>query len=386
MARRARSAVVVVVVALAIVGCGETRHYTLSSGDALLTGADFRAITVTRAADGSTRGRVNPEYIRCAEPSPDVAKAVGRSLNVGGSASVAGLPSGIDPKVAFAISSAHAQAIAQLTERLATIQLLRDGLHSACEAYANGAISDTTYAIMLSRFDKLMVTMLLGEIAGGAFGRTLATVSAGGGGGTSALVDLLDRQDKAQAADAKARQAAADKADADAKAAAAAGTPGKADADAKARHAAEAAADARRQAAALKADADAAAHAATAGAGGLPDHRNLELAKILFEMQRKYLENVNFDALEVACVTALDRGTGTAFADYCRGGILPKLQEVKLAILTEYLERAKAQRKLAEQWDSVDKSAAEIERYLAAVARMMKQLDQVRPAVTKTGQ
>lgn len=386
MARRAKSAVVVVVVALAIAACGETRHYTLPSGDALLTGADFRAITVTKAADGSTHGRVNPAYIRCAEPSPDVAKAVGRSLNVGGSASVAGLPSGIDPKVAFAISSAHAQAIAQLTERLATIQLLRDGLHSACEAYANGAISDTAYAIMLSRFDKLMVTMLLGEIAGGAFGRSPATVTAGGEGNASALIDFLDKHDKAGAADAKAKQAEADQGDAEAKATAAAGTPGKGEADAKAQQAKENAEKAKKAADALKADAAAAARAVAGAGGSLPDNRNLEIAKTLFEMQRKYLENINFDALEVACVTALDRGAGTAFSDYCRSGILPKLQEVKLAILTEYLERAKAQRKLSEQWDGVDKSAAEIEKYLAAVARMLKQLDQVRPAVKKTGQ
>ena len=36
-----------------------------------------------------------------------------------------------------------------------------------------GAISDTTYAVLLSRYGETMITMLLGELAAGAFGRWL---------------------------------------------------------------------------------------------------------------------------------------------------------------------------------------------------------------------
>ena len=66
----------------------------------------------------------------------------------------------------------------QLGERLATVQLLRDGLYRACEAFANGAISDATYAMIVSKIDDTMVTMLASEVAGGAFGRPLMSTGA----------------------------------------------------------------------------------------------------------------------------------------------------------------------------------------------------------------
>ncbi len=55
-----------------------------------------------------------------------------------------------------------AEAMAQLGQRLATIQLLRDGLYRACEAYANGALDKSSYSMILSRFDDTMITLLLG--------------------------------------------------------------------------------------------------------------------------------------------------------------------------------------------------------------------------------
>jgi hypothetical protein len=64
-----------------------------------------------------------------------------------------------------------------MTERTQTIQLLRDSLYRACEAYANGALSDTTYALLLSRYDDTMVTMLSSELVAGAFGRTPGAIS-----------------------------------------------------------------------------------------------------------------------------------------------------------------------------------------------------------------
>src|SRR5204862_6868923 len=97
---------------------------------------------------------------------------------------------------------ARAESLAQLTNRLATIQLLRDGLYRACEAYANGAVSEITYAIMLSRFDKLMVTLLTGELVAGNFGQSLAVLGTGSSGGAGAGAGKV-AEDAAKAAESQ---------------------------------------------------------------------------------------------------------------------------------------------------------------------------------------
>ena len=63
---------------------------------------------------------------------------------------------------------------------------MRDGLYRACEAYANGAITPTTYAVIVSRVDKLLVTLIATEIAGGAFGRQFSAASTAASGNAAA--------------------------------------------------------------------------------------------------------------------------------------------------------------------------------------------------------
>ncbi len=126
----------------------------------LLTSADVRAVQQIQDTKGG--------LITCTEPSPDVAKAVSESISAAVSAMIKAAP------VSLSASRSYAESIAQLTERLATIQLLRDSLYRACEAYANGLLTPIHYSIMLSRYDDLMVTLLMGELAAGAFGRQLA--------------------------------------------------------------------------------------------------------------------------------------------------------------------------------------------------------------------
>lgn len=274
----------------------------------VVTTAEQRAINQTSAGEKSVHGRVTPKYITCAEPSPDVAKAMSTAFNASASGGVT-LPNGVTADVAAAVSRARAEALVQLGERLATIQLLRDGLHSACEAYANGAITDTTYAVMLSRFDKTMVTMLVSELAAGAFGRSLAAAGAGSEGHASASADLSAKITKSRELEQDLKNAQ-DAQNAAVQDAAAAKTP-------EAQKTAQEKVDSTRKDVqkkegdyknALKASADSAANVShlTAG-GGVTASNNPEIAKTLFEIQRKYIENLNFDALEVACVSALDR-------------------------------------------------------------------------------
>ena len=156
------------------------------NNETLLVNADLRAIVSVTPAGIPYPGRVEPRRVICAEPSPDVAKAIASSF--GGAVSGAVSRGDIDAQAAGQFSRSFAEGLVQLGERMATIQLLRDGLYRACEAYANGVLTDTSYAMILSRYGDTMVTLLGGELAAGAFGRSLAAISAqaAGGGGRGA--------------------------------------------------------------------------------------------------------------------------------------------------------------------------------------------------------
>jgi hypothetical protein len=135
---------------------------------------DFRYDGNGRATVANTDDLVvknHPSRIICAEPSPDVAQAISTAAKLAGQVNVTGEGSG-----SGSYDSSYASSIVQLGERLATVQLLRDKMYRACEAFQNGAISDTSYTLMLARFDKTMASMLATETAAGAFGRSLAVL------------------------------------------------------------------------------------------------------------------------------------------------------------------------------------------------------------------
>jgi hypothetical protein len=155
--------------AAALSGCSGTifTPANLENGESFFIDARQRMITNTRVDGMYKGGQITPKRILCAEPSPDVALAMAHSLGAG--ANVMGYGSGN-------VSSAVSQGLAQLGERFAAVQLLRDVLYRSCEAYANGAISSTTYAVMMARLDETTTTLLLGEMAAGAFGRQLGAI------------------------------------------------------------------------------------------------------------------------------------------------------------------------------------------------------------------
>jgi hypothetical protein len=117
----------------------------------------------------------------CTEPSPDVAKALSTASQLSGKAA-----SG--PEVA--VNFASAEAAAELAGRTTALLGLRDGLFKACEAYANGAIGDLAYLLVLNRYGQLMATLFLGQDAQGSAGAAeLAriqspTLALGSGGGS----------------------------------------------------------------------------------------------------------------------------------------------------------------------------------------------------------
>ena len=205
----------------------ESRH--LRHGSTIITNADVRLVhrftgseevpafdragnpvtlpRVTTLPDGTVRNDHQQIYARqprdylCAEPSPDIAKAVQASIS--GSAAIAATitpPSGGtagEGQAAAQLNASRSESMAQLTKRIATVQLLRDGLYRACEAYANGAIGPEIYTAIISRYDRMMITMLLAEMAVGNFGSAAilsgnssseASADASAGAGGRALI------------------------------------------------------------------------------------------------------------------------------------------------------------------------------------------------------
>ena len=307
--------VVVASLGMAVTACGGSgtifKTFELTNDESVMTGARQRGIFNIPVGAGSVPGQVNPNRVVCAEPSPDVALAVANSFGLG--VSIVSQGSG-------SVTRSEAEGIAQLAERVATIQLLRDGLYRACEAYANGAISSTEYSVIVSGIDDTMVTLLLGELAAGAFGRKLAAIGteAAASANASLTQALTDLKGAADAADqAKAAQ---DKVDTQTKttkeAMATAKTTGDPKDKAKAREEEKKLAKAEEERDEKTADlqvklataATSSAKASTVIAGGgITAKPSAELAAEIRVMQKNFLGRSKTDALMVACISELSR-------------------------------------------------------------------------------
>lgn len=174
--------ILLVVVMAGLVSCSKApnavlKAKSLAPNDLIATDSRLRVVNSADITTYSIPGEVDPRQIICAEPSPDVATTIANSFGAG--TSILRRPRGF-------FTAAHVEGLVQLGERTATIQLLRDKMYQTCLAYANGAISGTTYSFIMSRLDDTIVTLLMGETAGGAFGRGLASI----GGKSSALASV----------------------------------------------------------------------------------------------------------------------------------------------------------------------------------------------------
>jgi len=298
--------------------CTATRLGKVST---MTTQAEKRMVFVA-PIDLDKDNRVVPRQVVCAEPSPDIALAVSSAMSGSTAINVKGKspnsPVEIDWEQVAALSKSRVEAVAQMTERLATIQLLRDAQYRACEAYANGAITDVGYGILVSRFGDTMVTLLTEELAAGNFGRSLATLSGTGKSsgsaqkGLQAAVDALLKQQKelddakSELADAQKAQGAvpADASDADKKAAEDKVTEKQKGVTEK-----EAALKAAQEQATIMMQASASSEATTSatgvGAAGDVAKGGVEVARVLEDMQKNYLYKINVDPQVVSCILAL---------------------------------------------------------------------------------
>lgn len=341
-------------------GCDGLRveQHPLGSYNALFGEADTRMILAAPTRI-DPYGKNVPTQITCAEPSPDVAKAISTAFGAGGAVTVnvngaPGTPAQVG-EAAAAVSKSRAEAIAQLGERMASIQLLRDGLFRACEAYQNGALSPASYALVLSRYGDTMVTMLGSELIAGEFGRSGAAISGSANGSGSASLGQQATVDAAKAADAvvssaeddlatKQSQLVSDRLALDQLNNAPAANPPSADTlltakqkvatdEVAVRSAQTKLGEAKQAAAGAKsAAASSAAQASGEGIGGLKITPQEHAANRIADLVRGYMSTPTIHSIMTACIATLEDNVraNTNFGDFCRqsmGGFSLALRE-----------------------------------------------------------
>jgi hypothetical protein len=115
----------------------------------LLPGGDYTLTTLReRPVDG------NVPRVLCQAPSPDWATALAMQQQLSASGNFFQGSSG-----QFSGSNSYTETIAALAGRTAGVVALRDGLYSACQAYANGVIGKDAYALILSQYGYLLVAL-----------------------------------------------------------------------------------------------------------------------------------------------------------------------------------------------------------------------------------
>lgn len=173
---RAPNALAAIAVACVLSGCqaGIFREWDMDGGTSVSLDASQRLVFVTDKG-----GRSRDRRIVCAEPSPDSITSLAATFAASGSANdntsrpligEDGRPVlGADGKPVIvsdnrdakaALAATYAQNAAYVGMRTQTIQLLRDGLFRACEAYMNGAIDEVQYNMLLVNMPKTMAALV----------------------------------------------------------------------------------------------------------------------------------------------------------------------------------------------------------------------------------
>jgi hypothetical protein len=126
----------------------------------LLPGGDYSLTTLRQRPD---TGQI-PKVL-CQAPSPDWATAIAMQQQLSASGNFFQGSSG-----QFAGSNSYSETIAAMAGRTAGVVALRDGLYSACQAYANGVIGKDAYALILSQYGYLLVALAGNNGGSGAGG------------------------------------------------------------------------------------------------------------------------------------------------------------------------------------------------------------------------
>ncbi len=153
--------ILAVSLAAIICGCGSNfnsiyRNEALTnernSGRGFFIDANQRVIFTSPVVHPSAN--MDSSVIVCAEPSPDVIKAISSQLATAAQASYQGAQGSAE------LQHQYAEAVTALGQRTASIQLLRDAYYRLCEARMDGFITNGTYPVALNRLDDAMVALL----------------------------------------------------------------------------------------------------------------------------------------------------------------------------------------------------------------------------------
>lgn len=140
--------------ALSLAACNSTIHKRFSIEDekpmSVSVDAKQRLVLVSRRSDKGNPSNSDSHIVVCAEPSPDALVSA---------AAAGSLKAGVGEK-SLGVTGALAETAANIGLRTQTIQLLRDGLYRACEAYLNKAIGAQAYQEILRSIDDVMITLL----------------------------------------------------------------------------------------------------------------------------------------------------------------------------------------------------------------------------------
>jgi hypothetical protein len=149
-----------------LTGCANYifRTFDIDRGENLSVDARQRVVLVTHNG-----GKTHDRTVVCTEPSPDVLAAQAVSGSANGAATLPSAAEGATGQSSFSgsIAGASSEAAASIAMRSQTIQLLRDGLFRACEAYMKGAIDQQQYNIVLFDMDRQIITALGLDAIGG---------------------------------------------------------------------------------------------------------------------------------------------------------------------------------------------------------------------------
>jgi hypothetical protein len=149
-----RSVWILCSVALCLGGCTSTIHKHFSIDEAppksLSLDAKQRLVLVTDKGGKNEKNRENKRVV-CAEPSPDAIMGIAAS---------GALEAAVGTQGSGKIAASLAEAIGELGDRTPTIQLLRDALYRACEAYMNGIFDIDDYRVILQAYNEFVVTLL----------------------------------------------------------------------------------------------------------------------------------------------------------------------------------------------------------------------------------
>lgn len=133
----------------------------------------------------------------CAEPSPDALAVLGASFGA----------SFFDEKRTAQIATALGESATSIGLRTTSIQLMRDAMYRACEAYLSGGISARDYADLQAHSQNLIVGLLaIEQLTGAVQAQQVSLTSNSGAGGLATSAEEEDAYKMQQIATAAAEQ------------------------------------------------------------------------------------------------------------------------------------------------------------------------------------